>query len=228
MQRLNDFFRQQAVGFDGHEHVRGLNADLEVLEIQAFEVLNVTQSRFDQRSRGRLAVFLLQVFFQRAGVDADADRNAAITRCIDHRPNTVFTTDVARVDTQAVDAQFGHAQGDLVVEVDVGNQRHADLLLDAAERLGCVHVRHRDAHDVHAGIDQALDLRHGGGHIVGVGVGHALHRDGGITTHRHIADPDFAGFATFDRRFAVHDYCPNFRRAVSPLVNGATSTAWPL
>ena len=39
----------------------------------------------------------------------------------------------------------------LVVEVDVGDQRHGDLALDPAERFGGVHGRHRDAHDIGAG-----------------------------------------------------------------------------
>jgi hypothetical protein len=135
--------------------------------------------------RGRLAVFFLQVFFQGTGVDADTDRNPAITGGIDHGTHTVFATDVARVDAQAVDAQFGHAQRDLVVEVDVGNQRHLDQLLDLAEGLGGVHVRHRNPHDVDAGCFQTIDLRNGGRDIIGVAVGHALHRDGRIAAHRH-------------------------------------------
>jgi len=188
----------------------------------------VAQRRFNQRGRGRLAVFFLQVFFQGTGVDADADRNPAITGSIHHCAHTVFATDVARVDAQAIDAQFGHAQSDPVVEVDVGNQRHLDQLLDAAEGFGGIHIRYGNPHDVDAGGFQTVDLGDGGSDIVGVAVGHALYRDGGVATHRHRADPDLARYATFDWRFAVHDYCPNFRRAVSPLVNGATSTGWPL
>ncbi|MNN73821.1 hypothetical protein D3C81_1899730 [compost metagenome] len=141
----------------------------------------------------------MQVFFQGTGVDADTDRNPAITGGIDHRAHAVFTTDVARVDPQAVDAQFGNAQGNAVVEVDIGDQRHADLLLDPAKGFGRVHVRYRDTNDVDTGINQTVDLCHGGRDIVGVGVGHALHGDGGIAADRNITYPDFSRFATFDR-----------------------------
>src|SRR5471030_1488689 len=205
VQRLDNFLGQQAIGGDGHEHVGSLHADLEVLEIQAFQVLDMTQGRLDQRGRGRLAVFLLQVFFQGTGVHADADRDPAVTSGINHRTHAIFTTDVARVDAQAVNAQFGYAQSDLVVEVDVGNQRHLDQLLDLAECLGSVHVRHRNAHDIDASGFQAIDLGHGGGHVIGVAVGHALHSDRRIAANRHVTDPNLAGFATFDWRFAVHD-----------------------
>ncbi len=165
----------------------------------------MTQRRLHQCSRGRFAVFFLQVFFQGTGVDPDTDRDPAITGSIHHRAYPVFTTDIARVDPQAIDAQFGHTQRDLVVEVDVGHQRYLDLLLDPAKRLGGVHVRHRNPHDIDTGGFQAVDLGDGCGHVVGVAVGHALHRNRGIASDRYRADPDLAGFATLDWRFAVHD-----------------------
>ena len=164
----------------------------------------MAQRRFNQGGRRRLAVFLLQVFFQRTGIDANTDRDATITGGFHHGAHAVFTTDIARVDTQAVDAKFGYAQGDLVVEVDIGHQRHTHLLLDSAEGFGGIHIRHRDPHDVCAGIFQATNLRHGGGHIIGVAVGHALHGDRRIAAHRNRTYPYFARQATLDRRLPVH------------------------
>ncbi|MNP02481.1 hypothetical protein D3C76_943350 [compost metagenome] len=92
--------------------------------------------------------------------------------------------------------------------MDIGNQRHLNQLLDFAEGFGGIHVRHRDADDIDAGIHQAVDLRNGRGNIVGIGVGHALYGDRCITADRHRAHPDFTRFAPFDRRFAVHDLLP--------------------
>ncbi len=171
-------------------------------------MLDMAQRRFYQGLWRRLAVLLLQVFFQRTGIDADADRDAPITRSIDHGTDTVFTTDIARVDTQTVNAQLGHTQGNAVIEVDIGDQRHLDQLLDTAKGFGSVHVRHRNTHDVDTRGFQTIDLCHGSGHIVGVAVGHALHRDRRITTDRYGTDPYFSGFATLDWRFAVHDLLP--------------------
>src|SRR5690606_17724675 len=215
---------------DGHEHVAGHHADLEVREAQAIQVLGLAQSRLHQRLWRRLAVLLLQVLLQRTGVDPDADRDALVAGGLDHRLHAVLAADIAGVDAQAVDTQLGHAQGDLVVEVDVGDQRHAHLLLDPAEGLRGLHGRYRDAHDVGAGVFQATDLADGGLDVTGLGVGHALHGDRRIAADRYRADPDLAGGATLDGGFAMHvqAHCPSLRRAVSPWVEEATSTGWPL
>src|SRR5690606_6224763 len=96
-----------------------------------------------------------------------------------------------------------------------------DLLLDATEGLGGLHVRHRDAHDVGTDGLQRTDLGHGGGHIVGVGIGHALHGDGCIATDRDRAYPDLAGGAALDGGFAMHDCSALFAQ---PQVGGLGAT----
>ena len=144
--------------------------------------------RLDQRRRRGLAIFLLQVLFQGACVDADANRDAVVASGADHGADPVLAADVAGVDAQAVDAKFGDAQGDLVVEVDIRHQRHIHLALDAPKGLGGVHVRHTDAHDIGAGGLERPDLADGRGHVQGVGVGHALHRDRRIAAHGDVAN----------------------------------------
>lgn len=82
--------------------------------------------------------------------------------------------------------------------MDVGNQRYAYLLLDPAERLGRLHGRYRDAHDVGPGVFQTANLADGGLDVTGFGIGHALHGDRRIAADRYRADPDLAGRATLD------------------------------
>ena len=135
MQRLVGECGEFAVRGHGHEDLGGLEADLVIVEIVFIENVDVTQRRFDQRVGCRLAIFLLQIFFQRSGVDADAQWYAVGARRVDHRAHAVFTADVAGIDAQTGDAEFGDAQRDLVVEVDVGDQRHGDLLADLTEGL---------------------------------------------------------------------------------------------
>ncbi|MCY1405881.1 hypothetical protein D9M71_211320 [compost metagenome] len=204
MQGLLDLLGQQAVGGDGHEHVGGLHADLEVLEVQLVEMIDMAHGRLEQGFGGRFAVFLLQVLFQRSCVHPDANRDVLVAGSVDHRLDAILAADVAGVDAQAIDAQLSHAQGDLVVEVDIRHQRHLDLLLDLAKGFRGIHVRHGNPHDVGAGLFQAANLRNGSGDVQGVGVGHALHSNGRIAAHWHVADPDLARGSTDDRRSTMH------------------------
>ena len=204
MQRLLDLAGQLAVGLQGHEDVGGFDADLEVLEVVAVEDLGVAQGGFHQRVAGRFAVLALQLFFQGAGVDADADRHAVVAGGFDHRAHPVLAADVARVDAQAVGAFVGHFQGDLVVVVDVRHQRQAHLLADFAEGFGGIHGGHRNAHDIRAHTFQRPDLGDGGVHVAGVGVGHALHGDRRIAAHRHGADVNLTGFTALNGDFRFH------------------------
>ncbi len=218
MKRLLDLPGQQPIGFHRHEHIGGLDADLEVLKVQTVEMIHVTQRGFHQRLRCRLAVLLLQILLQRTGVDADTDRDAFVAGSIDHGTDTIFAADIAWIDTQAIDAEFGHAQGDLIVEVNVGNQRQRHTLLDPAKGFRGFHRRHRDPYDIGAGIGQALDLPDRCVDITGFGVSHALYGNRRIATDRNATHPDLAGLATLDRRFGMHDHCPSLRRAVSPRI----------
>jgi hypothetical protein len=71
------------------------------------------------------------------------------------------------------------------------------------------------ADDVGAHRLEGADLRHGGGDIAGLGVGHALHRDRRITTNRHFADHDLARFAANDWALVFHKNLPGYSAAPS-------------
>ncbi len=112
--------------------------------------------------------------------------------------------------------------------MDVGDQRNVALLLDATEGFGGIHVRHADTHDIGTGILEALDLRDGGGDIVGVGVGHALHGNRCIAADGHIADMNLARDAALDGGVTMHgipDHSPRVSLATLPRVTRVRSTA---
>ena len=113
-------------------------------------MIDVTHRGFEQRLRRRLTVFFLQIFFQGTGVNADTDRNIFIAGAVHDHADTLFVTDVARVNTQAIDAVLGHFQCDAVVEVNISHQRNADLLFDQFERLSRIHGRDGDANNIRA------------------------------------------------------------------------------
>src|SRR5690606_7977777 len=116
--------------------------------VETVEDIDMPQRGLDQRGRGGLAVLALQILAQGAGIDADAYRDATVPRAVYDRPHFFVVADVAGVDSQAIDTVFGHLQRDLVIEMDVRDQRHADLCPDFPESLGRLHARHRDAHDI--------------------------------------------------------------------------------
>src|SRR5690606_26577053 len=231
VQRLLDLGGEQAIGTDGHKHVGGLDADLEVLEVQLVEMIDMAQRRLQQGFGGWLAVLLLQVLLQRTGVDADADRDAVVTRRVDHRADAILTADVTGVDAQAINAQVSHPQGDLVIEMDVRHQRHVDLLADFAKGFGGLHTRHGYADDVGTDGFQLANLRDRGRHVAGLGIGHALHRNGCIAANQHRAHADLTGLSAYDRGLLMHcvtSYWPSRSRATPELALAWSSTGCPL
>src|SRR5690606_22195491 len=107
----------------------------------------------------------------------------------------LLAADIARVDAQAVHPVLGDLEGDLVVEMNVGHQRYLHLAPDLAEGVGRLHAGHGDTHDVGTDVLKTLDLGHGGRHVAGLGVGHALHADRGVSAHGNIAHHDLTGLA---------------------------------
>ena len=204
VQGLLQLGRKLAISLQGHEDIGGLHAHLEVLKIVAIQNLRMAHGGFHQRIGSGLTVFTLQLLFQGAGVDTDTNGNAFVLGALDHCLDTVFTTDVAWIDTQTIHAPLCHSQGNLVIVMDIRNQRHIHLLAYLSEGLGGIHTRHRHPHDIHTCILQAADLANRGIHVTGFGVSHALYGDGGIAAHRDVADKDLTGLAALDFDFRFH------------------------
>jgi hypothetical protein len=95
-----------------------------------------------------------------------------------------------------VDTAFECGEGEAIIEVNIGDERHRCLPDDLRHGGGGLLVRHRDPHDIDPGIDQPGDLLQRGFDIGGVGGGHRLHADRGIAADQDIADPYLAGLST--------------------------------
>ena len=150
MQRLIDLFCQQAVRLHREEYIGRFYANFELIEVKTIEMIDMAHRGFEQRLRRGFTVFFLQIFFQRSRVDTDTDGDIFVTGAVHHHADALFVTDVARVNTQAINTVFGHFQRDTVVEVDIRYQRNADLLFDQLERLCGIHGGHGDANNVRA------------------------------------------------------------------------------
>ena len=167
----------------------------------------MVQGAFHQRFRVGFAVFLQQMLFQRPGVDADAHGAAVIASGLDDLFDPFVAADIARIDAQAGRTTGGGFQGTTVVEVNVGDDRHLDLLDDVLQRQGAFLVGAGDTNDIDARRLGEPDLRHRPGDIRCEGVGHGLHRDRRAVAHWYLADIDPAGLAPDDfliRAVAAH------------------------
>ncbi len=85
-------------------------------------MIDMTHGGFEQRLRRRLAIFFLQIFSSEPAL-TPMRIGCFIASAIYNHADALFVADVARVDTQAVDAIFRHFQRNTVVKVDIGDQR---------------------------------------------------------------------------------------------------------
>ena len=185
------------VGLDHDHGVVVLDRDLEVVEVVLLEQARLPHGGLDQRLGGGLAVLLHQPRVQRAGVDADPDRDAGVLGGPgDLLDLVVELADVARVDPHRGAAGVDRGEDVLGLEVDVGDDRDLDLLGDRRQRVGVVLAGAGDPDDVAAGRGQLGDLLQRRVDVGRGGGAHRLHRDGRVAADRDLADLDLAG----DRR----------------------------
>ena len=152
MQRVVRLLAQQRVGPHGQRHVGAFHGNADIVEIIAVQQLYVAHGALYQRLGCHTAVLGPQLLFQRATVDADADRDVLLAANVRHGLDLLLPADVAGVDPQGVDPPLGAHQRQLVVEVDVCDQGNSDLLLDLVHRLGSVLVRNCHPDDLASGI----------------------------------------------------------------------------
>lgn len=107
---------------------------------------------------------------------------------VDNAADALFITDIARINSQAVNAIFSDFKGNTIVKVDISNQRDIDLLFDKTKSLCGIHRGHGYAHNIYANAFQRFDLSDRRGNAGGTGVGHGLNGNRRAVTHRHLAD----------------------------------------
>ena len=155
MQRVVAGFGELLIGGDGEEDVGSLARDLELEEIVVLEDLGVVERAFDHRLGARFAIALQQVALERAGIDADAHRAAVILGRLDDLAHARRRADIAGVDAQAGGAALRRLDRPLVVEMDVGDDRHRHLRHDVLQRQRRFLVGAGNPHDVGAGLLRA-------------------------------------------------------------------------
>ena len=128
-----------------------------------------------------------------AGIDPDPHRAAVRLGGAHHLGHALLRADIAGIDAQAGRARIGRLERALVVEMDVGDDRHPRSAHDLPQRRGRFLVGAGDPDDVRPGFLAAADLVDRRLDVGGRRVGHGLDADGRIAADRHGADHDLAG-----------------------------------
>ena len=230
MQRVGHHFTQAAVSFNSSRHVKGLHGNLDLVEILLLQQADLPQGgghhvvHYAVVARLRFAglgqtVHQVHVAGEAAGasdtahwreaaeIDADADGDVALLGRLHHLAHLVFVAQVARIESQAVHAAGGALQGQLVVEVDVGDERNVNLLFDLRHRLGGLHIGHRRADNLATRLFQLVDLSHRRLHVAGVGFSHRLDGHIGVAAHLHAAHVHRFGNSPFRHGHHQHRRC---------------------
>ena len=236
VKRIVAGLREALIGGGGKKDVGRLHRYLELAEIVVFQQPRVIERAFHHRFGTRLAVALQQFGLEASGVDADTHRAAMVLGRLHHLAHARRRADIAGIDAQARRACFGRLNGAAVVEMDIGDDRHADGADDRLQRLGRVLVRHRDAHDIGARLLQCPDLPDRRRRVGGDRVGHRLDADRRVAADLDGADPDLAADAARDlavrpdgaHRLSLPEKAPEARRASRPAPGPALPRrGWP-
>jgi len=158
----------------------------------------MVERAFDQRLGTGLAIFFEQVLLQASGIDPNADRAAVGLGSGNHFADAVCGPDVAWVDAKAGGAGVGRFERALVVEMDVGDDRHGRRAHDFPQRPGAFGGRARDPDDVGAGVLAATDLIDRRACVFGRRVGHRLDADRRVSANGDGADHDLPRLAPLD------------------------------
>src|SRR6267142_661601 len=205
VERVVDLVGKHAVGLDHHQGIGGLQRDLHLRIIQVFQDLDVTERGLDHALGGGPVVPGQEVLLERAAVDADPDGDPLVLGDVDDLLDESLAADVPGIQTQAVHALLERDEGQLVIEVDVGDQRDPDLPLDLAELLGGLADGNRAAHDVAARGLERPDLEQRRVHVACVGLGHGLHGDRRVSADLDPAHLDLSRLSPCDHCAALSE-----------------------
>ena len=139
-------------------------------------------------------MLLVEGGVERPGVDADADRDAPRLCLLGHRLDVLRLADVPGVQPQAVHPGVEGGEGEAVLEVDVGDDRHGRARNDAGQSLGRLRLVAGAANDVGPGARKRVDLGERALDVGRLGDRHRLHAHRRAATDGDVADHDLRGF----------------------------------
>ena len=148
----------------------------------------MAKSRVNHRFGSRLAVLLQELFFQGAGIHADPYRHQSFFRRPDDLLDLPSFTDIAGIQAQPVNAEFQNLQRQLVVKMNIRNNRKTTVGANSAQRQSSIHVRHSTADDFTADCYQPIYLGKRRCLVTSIGGAHGLDRTGRSATDTDSTD----------------------------------------
>jgi len=144
-----------------------------------------------------MSEFGQDLFFERAGIDADPDRDQMALTHLDDRFDLRFIADVSGVDPNLVNAAIYRFEREPMIEMDVRHQGQIGRFFDFFDRSSVLKIQNGEAHKLRARFFKGVDLLEGCLYILGFGIGHALDQDSVIAAKSELADLDLPGFVSF-------------------------------
>ena len=146
-----------------------------------------------QRIGSGMTVLFQQPLVKAAAVDTDTDRDFPIFADIHNCFYSIFSADITGVDADLGSAAFRSSNGQLIVKVDIRNQRQRTFLADFRKASCALHIRHSQSGDLTAGCSQLTDLGKRTFYIRSFGVEHGLDHHRRTAADENTANIDLSG-----------------------------------
>ena len=179
--------RQGSIGIERRLYAMGLGGKHNVGKPTILKVPHKALARHHELFGLREVIALGDILLKRARVHANANRAPSGTRSINHRVNLGPIADIAGIDAKLGGTSLDGADGEFMVKVNIGNDRHRRLGTDGAKTLKRGLGGHAHAHDIAASLRQRAHLRKRCLGISGIGAGHGLNHDRSAATDLHAA-----------------------------------------
>ena len=179
--------RQSAIGIKRRLYAMGLGGKHDVGKPTVLKVPHKALARHHELLGLRKLVALGDILLERAGVSADANRTARSAGSVDDGIDLSPIADITGIDAQLGGTSLDGADGELMVKVNIGDNRHRGLSTDGTEALERGLGGHAHAHDIAARPRQRANLPKRCLSIGGIGAGHGLNHDRRAAADLHAA-----------------------------------------
>ncbi len=179
--------------------------DLDVGEVDVLEIADLGEGRLDEGLRHRTPVLGFQVPVERTAVHPDTDGNPVILCFAGDRLDVHLVADVAGVEPQSLHTGFQRRQSQLVLEMDVGDDRDRAAGHDLRKPLRRLDLVAGDSDDVGTVGGECVHLLEGAVDVGRLGGRHRLDADRGVSAHGDVSDPDLSGWSTGDHAGTTFD-----------------------